>query len=139
MEQYMALIAHDACKVRMIEFVKENLNFFKEYNLCATGTTGKLLEHNLNLSVRKLQSGPYGGDQQIGALIAEGKIKSMFFFWDPLSAHPHESDVKALLRLATLWNVPMACNEATARYIITSKNIITKNIKPIYFASSAVS
>lgn len=140
MKKNIALVAHDACKEKLMTFVKENLNFYKRQNLYATNTTGTLLENDFDLSVTKLLSGPYGGDQQIGALIAEKKIDSVLFFWDPLSAHPHEDDVKALLRIATLWNVPVACNEATARLMVTPvlQNYANETIKPIYYNETAI-
>lgn len=116
----IALIAHDHKKKELIEWALYNQSVLTKAKLFATGTTGKLLEVEMNANVTKLQSGPLGGDQQIGALISEGKIDMLIFFWDPLEALPHDPDIKALLRLAVVWNIPVACNRATADYLLTS-------------------
>ena len=104
----------------MIEWVEHNKTVLAKHELIATGTTGKLIEEKIDRPVKKLLSGPLGGDQQIGAMIAEGKIDVLIFFWDPMEAQPHDSDVKALLRLGVTWNILLACDRATADFILTS-------------------
>lgn len=116
----IALIAHDNKKRDMLEWAEYNLDLLADHELFATATTGHLLEEQLNLSVHCFRSGPYGGDQQIGARIAEGRIDLLVFFWDPLEPHPHDPDVKALLRVAVVCNIPVACNRATADLVISS-------------------
>jgi methylglyoxal synthase len=116
----IALVAHDHKKQAMVSWAKKNLEKLQSHTLYATGTTGKILEKALNMPVKKLKSGPIGGDQQIGALIADQKIDILFFFWDPLEPQPHDPDVKALLRLAVVWNIPVASNIASADYLINS-------------------
>jgi methylglyoxal synthase len=116
----VALVAHDNKKKDLIEWAIYNKTVLAKHELIATGTTGKLLEEELDRPVKKVFSGPLGGDQQIGAMIAEEKLDLLIFFWDPMEAQPHDSDVKALLRLAVAWNILMACNRTTADFILTS-------------------
>ena len=116
----IALIAHDNCKVQLIEWAEYNRHSLRDHHLIATGTTGTVLTHEVGLEVTRVNSGPLGGDLQIGAMVAEGTVDMLIFFWDPLEPQPHDPDVKALLRIATLRNIPAACNRATADFLISS-------------------
>ena len=119
-DKNIALVAHDHLKTDLVEWAKFNKVLLSHHNIFATGTTGGLIEKELGIPVRKFQSGPLGGDQQIGSLIVEGGINFLIFFWDPLQPAPHDPDVKALLRLAVVWNIPVACNRASADFLISS-------------------
>ncbi len=126
----IALVAHDNCKKDLVEWVDWNRNLLLTHRLVCTGTTGKLVEealmqtapkgHRMKHPVMKLKSGPFGGDQQLGAMIAGRKIDVLIFFWDPMQPHPHDVDVKALLRISVLYNIPTACNRSTADFLISS-------------------
>ncbi len=124
----IALVAHDNRKEDMMEYVGWNAEILARHNLICTGTTGRLVKETLEKKLKRpldekitlLKSGPLGGDQQLGAAIAEGRVDMVFFLWDPMSPHPHDVDVKALLRIAIVYNVPIACNRATADFMITS-------------------
>jgi methylglyoxal synthase len=116
----VALVAHDNKKEDLLDWARFNLGTLSRHELFGTGTTGKLIHSRLGLDVHRLLSGPMGGDQQLGAMIAEGKLDVLIFFWDPLEPHPHDTDVKALLRIAVLYNIPTACNRATADFIVSS-------------------
>lgn len=116
----VALVAHDNKKKEMVEWAYYNRVTLVRHELFATGTTGALLEDALDVPVKKLLSGPLGGDQQIGSMIAEGKIDMLFFFWDPMEAQPHDTDIKALLRLGVTWNIPIACDRASADFMLSS-------------------
>ena len=119
-QKRIALVAHDNKKRDIVEWAKFNRDLLSQHVLYSTGTTGALLEQELAIDIIKLQSGPLGGDQQIGAKITEGDIDFIIFFWDPLQPQPHDTDVKALLRVAVVWNIPIACNRASADFMISS-------------------
>ena len=119
----IALIAHDNKKAEMVAWSMKNRELLARYELCGTGTTAKLVAESTGLEVYRYLSGPLGGDQQIGAKIAEGQIDFVIFFWDPLSMQPHDPDVKAMLRIAALYDVPIATNKATADFVMTSPHM----------------
>lgn len=137
----IALVAHDNRKKDLIEWVEWNYEALLHHHLVCTGTTGRLLEEVIyrkiaaagrfarSVAITKLKSGPLGGDQQLGALITEGKIDLIFFFWDPMEPHPHDVDVKALLRIAVVYNIPIACNRSTADFLISSP-LFAEEYKP---------
>ena len=125
MKKTVALVAHDHKKPELIKWALAHKDELAKHKLVATGTTGGLLQKNIELPVHCYKSGPLGGDQQIGALIADQQLDCLIFFWDPLNPAPHDPDVKALLRLCSVWNIPMACSTATADMLITSPLFIS--------------
>ncbi|HEX2043744.1 MAG TPA: methylglyoxal synthase [Acidimicrobiales bacterium] len=130
----IALIAHDNKKLDLAEWARFNRGVLAHHDLVATGTTGRILEEQLGLAVVRVHSGPLGGDQQIGAMIAEGLVDLLVFFADPLQPMPHDPDVKALVRLAMVWNIPVACNRASADFIVSSPLLTERydRIRPVY-------
>jgi len=136
----IALVAHDHMKHDLVEWAEYNYHTLLKHRLVCTGTTGRLVAEAIaakagaslpvGFEIVRLKSGPLGGDQQLGAMIAEGKIDTVIFFWDPMSPHPHDVDVKALLRIAVLYNIPMACNRSTADFLISS-TILNKAYEPV--------
>lgn len=135
----IALVAHTNKKQNLLDWARFNRALLEQHELYSTATTGRMLEQDLGLQIIKLRSGPLGGDQQIGAKITEGSLDLLVFFWDPLETQPHASDVQALLRIAMVWNVPVACNRASADFMITSP-LMTEEYErfiPDYEGSSA--
>lgn len=120
LQKRVALVAHDKRKEELLQWARQNKESLSKHQLVGTGTTGKIIEEELGLPVEKLITGPLGGDQQLGAMIAQGKMDLVIFFWDPLEAQPHDSDVKALIRLAVAWNIIIACNITTADFVMAS-------------------
>ena len=125
-QKHIALIAHDSKKAELVEWVEENKEILKNHFLCGTGTTARLISEKTDLPVKGYNSGPLGGDQQIGSRIVEGNIDFVVFFWDPLESQPHDPDVKALLRIAVVYDIPIANNRATADFMLTSRYMNTE-------------
>jgi methylglyoxal synthase len=130
-QKRIALVAHNKRKEELLAWAKDNRNFLSHHQLVATGTTGSLVEKELQVPVEKLLTGPLGGDQQLGAMIAEGRLDLIVFFWDPLETQPHDSDVKALIRLAVAWNIIIACNKTTADFLVSSPLMHTDYTAPL--------
>jgi methylglyoxal synthase len=127
----IALVAHDNMKDELLEWVKTHHDELINHTLVGTGTTGGLVQEQSGLPVERLRSGPLGGDQQIGARISEGEIDVLLFFWDPLEPQPHDPDIKALLRIAVVWNIPVAMNRATADFIMSSPYMTSDYVRRV--------
>lgn len=126
----IALVAHDGKKAALTEWVKNHQDILRRHTLYATGSTGHSIEEKLGIHIHKLESGPLGGDQQLGAKIVSREIDLLIFFWDPLEAQPHDPDIRALLRIAVVWNIPVACDSTTADYLITSP-LLESDYRPL--------
>jgi len=133
----IALIAHDNRKLDLLDWARFNRGTLAEHDLYATGTTGALIEAELGIPVTRFLSGPLGGDQQVGAAVAEGRLDFVMFFWDPLEPQPHDVDVKALLRIAVVYNTPIACNRATADFVLSSP-LMTRTYERFGFREQAL-
>lgn len=127
----IALVAHDNMKEELLEWVGAHREELAKHNLIGTGTTGGLVAEKIGLPVERLRSGPLGGDQQIGGRISEGEVDVLLFFWDPLEPQPHDPDIKALLRIAVVWNIPVACNRASADFIMSSPFMDTDYVRRV--------
>lgn len=127
----IALVAHDNMKEELLEWVGAHRDELAKHNLIGTGTTGGLVAEKIGLPVERLRSGPLGGDQQIGGRISEGEVDVLLFFWDPLEPQPHDPDIKALLRIAVVWNIPVACNRASADFIMSSPFMDTDYVRRV--------
>ena len=128
--KHIALVAHDERKQDLLMWVRQNTDTLAKHELFATGTTGKLLAEECRLTITRMKSGPLGGDQMLGAMIAKGELDVLIFFWDPMTMQPHDVDVKALLRIAVLYNVPIACNRSTADFVISSP-LMNQEYRPV--------
>lgn len=127
----IALVAHDNKKKDLVAWCQTHKQELLRHTLYATGTTGTIIEKETGLTLNKLISGPLGGDQQVGALITEGKINTLIFFWDPFEPLPHDPDVKALLRIAAVWNIPIACNQSSADFLVSSPLFNTESLRSV--------
>ena len=126
----IALVAHDQRKEDLLSWVKYNAEVLSQHELYATGTTGKIIATRCSLDIQRLKSGPLGGDQQLGAMIANGELDVLIFLWDPMTPQPHDVDIKALLRMSVLYNIPVACNRSTADFIISSR-LFDEDYEPV--------